>query len=130
MTLEICERITIQELITGLSHLSFDEVTHDKLIEIFPNSYVEFVNDINAGMGFRENDSKDISIDDYVFTVRRVLTEEGCGSGFKVNDSIFLSNYVEVWLKPDSIGSNDIQAEGTIKRQDKSFYLEVNYTVD
>ena len=130
MTLQIGERIKIAEFIEKLSTLTFDEVTHDKVVELFPNSYVEGVNELNAGQGFRTNDLKDMYIDDYVFTIHRVTDEEGLDSGFKLNDTICLSDYVEVWLVCDNIGSNDIQASGKIKKQANHYYLDVEYSVD
>lgn len=122
-TLQVGERITIAELIEKLSKLQFNEITEDKLKEVFTGHDIQMVNEVRE-------DLKDIGIDDYVFTVGCYSDDEGCFSGFKLNETIRLSSNVEVWLPSDNNGSNDIQADGTIKQQDNLFYLDVNYSVD
>ena len=123
MTKLIGERITIREFYDGLSTITFDEVTEDRLKELFPNAHVEFVNEI------RDNNLKDISIDDYTFTIERITDKEQCPYYFTLNNSMRLGTDVEVWLPTDHIGSMDIQANGTIHFGD-DFYMTIQYDID
>ena len=122
-TLQVGERIAIAELIEKLSKLQFNEITEDKLKEVFTGHNIQMVNEVRE-------DLKEIGIDDYVFTVGSYSEDEGCFSGFKLNETIQLSSNVEVWLPSDNNGGNDIQADGTIKQQDNLFYLDVIYSVN
>lgn len=122
-TLQVGERITIAELIEKLKTVQFNEITEDKLKELFTGHDIQQVNEVGE-------DLKDIGIDDYVFTVGCYSEDEGCFSGFVLNETVRLSSNVEVWLPSDNNGSNDIQADGTIKQTDNLFYLDVNYSVD
>ena len=125
-TLQVGERITIAKLIEKLQTVEFNELTEKKYNELFVGHTLQGLNEVRE-------DCKDLLIDDYVFTIHKIslYDEDECnGSGIRINNSIFLSNYVEVWLPSDNNGSNDIQASGTIKRCDNLFYLDVNYSVD
>ena len=123
-TLQVVERITISKLIEKLKTVQFNELTEEKYNELFVGHTLQGLNEVRE-------DYKDLLIDDYVFTIHKISLYDECnGNGFRINNSIFLSNYVEVWLQSDNNGSNDIQAEGTIKRVDNLFYLDVNYSVD
>ena len=124
MTLQIGERITISKLIEKLKTVQFNELTYEKYQELFTGHTLQGLNEVRE-------DYKDLFIDDYIFTIHKISLYDECNdNGFRVNNSIFLSNYVEVWLQSDNNGSNDIQAEGTIKQADNLFYLDVNYSVD
>ena len=124
MTLQVGERITIAKLIEKLQTVEFNELTYEKYQELFTGHNLQGLQDVKFGL-------KDLLIDDYVFTIHKISLYDECnGNGFRINNSIFLSNYVEVWLHSDNNGSNDIQAEGTIKQVDNLFYLDVNYSVD
>ena len=125
-TLQVGERITIAKLIEKLQTVEFNELTEEKYNELFVGHTLQGLNEVRE-------DCKDLLIDDYVFTIHKIslYDEDECnGSGFRINNSIFLSNYVEVWLPSDNNGSNDIQASGKIKRSDNLFYLDVEYSVD
>ena len=122
--LQIGERITITKLIEKLQTVQFDELTYEKYQELFKGYNLQGLQDIKFGL-------KDLFIDDYIFTVYQLSDEESMGvHGFKLNNTLGLSKDVEVWLPSDSNGSNDIQADGTIKQVGMSFYLLVNYSVD
>ena len=126
MTLQIGERITISKLIEKLKTVQFNELTYEKYQELFTGHTLQGLNEVRE-------DYKDLLIDDYVFTIHKIslYDDDECnGSGFRINNSIFLSSYVEVWLPSDNNGSNDIQADGTIKQVDNLFFLDVNYSVD
>ena len=124
MTLQIGERITISKLIEKLQTVQFDELTYEKCEELFINYNFQGLSDIKF-------DLKDLFIDDYVFSIYRLSDEEYMGlNGFNLNNTLGLSKDVEVWLPSDNNGSNDIQADGTIKQVDNLFYLKVSYTVD
>ena len=124
MTLQIGERITISKLIEKLQTVQFDELTYEKCEELFINYNFQGLSDIKF-------DLKDLFIDDYVFSIYRLSDEEYMGlNGFNLNNTLGLSKDVEVWLPSDNNGSNDIQADGTIKQVDNLFFLDVNYSVD
>ena len=123
-TLQIGERITIAKLIEKLQTVQFDELTYEKYQELFTGHNLQGLQDVKFGL-------KDLFIDDYIFTVYQLSDEESMGvHGFKLNNTLGLSKDVEVWLPSDNNGSNDIQADGTIKQVGMSFYLLVNYSVD
>ena len=125
-TLQVGERITIAKLIEKLQTVEFNELTEEKYNELFVGHTLQGLNEVRE-------DYKDLLIDDYVFTIHKIPLhgdDECNGNGFRVNNSIFLSSYVEVWLPSDNNGSNDIQADGIIKQVDNLFYLKVTYTVD
>jgi hypothetical protein len=122
-TLQVGERITIAKLIEKLQTIQFNEITLEKVQELFVGHDIQQVNKVRE-------DLIDIGIDDYVFTVGTYSDDEGCLNGFKLNETIRLSKNVEVWLPSDNNGSNDIQADGTIKQVDNLFFLEVTYSVD
>ena len=124
-TLQVVERITISKLIEKLQTVEFDELTYEKYQELFTGHNLQGLQDVKFGL-------KDLLIDDYVFTIHKIsLYDDECnGNAFTVNSSMFVSSYVEVWLPSDNNGSNDIQADGTIKQVDNLFYLKVSYTVD
>ena len=71
MTLKIGDRITIQEFVDLLSTLSFDEVTFENMLKIFPNSQDREVTEV-------DDDIKDVEIDDYTFTISRKSPDELC----------------------------------------------------
>lgn len=122
MTLQIDERITVEELIKGLQTLSFDEVTKDNVSKVFPNNYLNYVNDI-------DEDTKDIDIDDYIFIVHRYKEDEGNVKGFIVNDTMCLSTIVEVYLPSESVNAF-IQADGEIfKGIDGRLRMEIKFLV-
>ena len=123
MTLQIGERITIAKLVKKLQTVEFNELTEEKYNELFVGHTLQ-------GLNIVRDNCKDLYIDDYVFTIHEYSEVEGCESTLKLNDTICLSDYVEVWLPCDNIGSNDIQASGKIKKQDNLFYLDVEYSVD
>lgn len=124
MTLQLGERIMIAKLIEKLQTVQFDELTYEKCKELFVDYNLQGLSDITFNL-------KDLFIDDYVFSIYGLSDEEYMGlSGFRINSTLGLVKYVEVWLPSDNNGSNDIQAEGIIKHQDSLFYLEVNYTID
>ena len=123
-TLKIGERITIAKLVEKLQTVQFDELTYEKYQELFIGHNLQGLQDVKFGL-------KDLFIDDYIFTVYQLTDKENMGiHGFNLNNTLGLSKDVEVYLPSDSIGSNDIQADGTIKQVDNSFYLDVNYSVD
>ena len=123
-TLQVGERITIAKLIEKLQTVQFDELTYEKYQELFIGHNLQGLQDVKFGL-------KDLSIDDYIFTVYQLSDEESMGGhGFSLNNTLGLSKDVEVWLPSDNKGSNDIQADGTIKQVDNLFFLEVTYTVD
>ena len=126
MTLKIGDRIKIQDFVDSLSTLTFDEVTFENILKVFPNSQGREVENI-------DDDIKDIEIDDYVFTISRKSPDEICLSGYNINDTIVLSKEVTVWLPNDSKGGLDIDGQGTILPEclngEKSFALRVEYTV-
>lgn len=124
-TLKIGERITISKLIEKLKAVQFNELTYEKYQELFTGHNLQGLQeDVKFGL-------KDLFIDDYVFTVYQLSDKESMGvHGFNLNNTLGLSKDVEVWLPSDSIGSNDIQADGTIKQIDNSFHLDVSYSVD
>ena len=123
-TLQIGERITIAKLIEKLQIVQFDELTYEKYQELFKGHNLQGLQDVKFGL-------KDLFIDDYVFTVYQLSEEESMGiHGFNLNNTLGLSKDVEVWLPSGNNGSNDIQADGTIKQVDNMFYLDVNYLVD
>ena len=124
MTLQVGERITISKLIEKLKTVQFNELTEEKYNELFVGHTLQGLNEVRE-------DYKDLLIDDYVFTVYQLSDEESMGvHGFNLNNTLGLSKDVEVWLPSDNNGSNDIQADGTIKQVDNLFYLKVSYTVD
>lgn len=124
MTLQLGERITIAKLIEKLQTVQFNELTYEKCQELFINYNLQGLSDITFNL-------KDLFIDDYVFSIYKLSDEEYMGlSGFRINNTLGLVKYVEVWLPSDNKGSNDIQAEGIIKHQNSLFYLEVTYTID
>ena len=123
-TLQVGERITVAKLIEKLQTVEFSELTEEKYNELFVGHTLQGLNEVRE-------DYKDLLIDDYVFTIHKISLYDECnGSGFRVNNSIFLSSYVEVWLPSDNNGSDDVQADGIIKQVDNLFYLKVVYTVD
>lgn len=123
-TLQVGERITIAELIEKLQTVQFDELTYEKYQELFKGHNLQGLQDVKFGL-------KDLFIDDYIFTVYQLSDEESMGvHGFNLNNTLGLSKDVEVYLPSDNNGSYDIQADGTIKQVDNSFYLNVNYSVD
>ena len=123
-TLQIGERITITKLIEKLQTVQFDELTYEKYQELFKGHNLQGLQDVKFGL-------KDLFIDDYIFTVYQLSDEESMGvHGFNLNRTLGLSKDVEVYLPSDNNGSNDIQADGTIKQVGMSFYLLVNYSVD
>ena len=123
-TLKIGERITMAKLVEKLQTVQFDELTYEKYQELFIGHNLQGLQDVRFGL-------KDLFIDDYIFTVYQLTDKENMGThGFNLNNTLGLSKDVEVYLPSDSIGSNDIQADGTIKQVDNSFHLDVNYTVD
>lgn len=123
MTLQIDERITVEELVKGLQTLSFDEVTEDSVTKVFPNNYLNYVTDI-------DEDTKDIDMDDYIFTVHRYKEDEGICTGFKVNDTTYLSTIVEVYLPCKDVNSF-VQADGEIfKGVDGRLRMEINFLTD
>ena len=123
-TLKIGERITIAKLVEKLQPVQFDELTYEKYQELFTGHNLQGLQAVKFGL-------KDLFIDDYIFTVYQLTDKENMGvHGFNLNNTLGLSKDVEVYLPSDSIGSNDIQADGTIKQVDNSFYLDVSYSVD
>lgn len=122
MTKLLGERITVAKLIEKLSKLSYDEITDENINNEFIGHNLQGLNVFDT--------MKDFLIDDYVFTIRRYSEDETMGSGFKVNDTVFLSSDVEVWLPCDNVGGNDIQATGTIKYENNEFYMKVIYYAD
>ena len=56
MTLKIGDRIKIQDFVDSLSTLTFDEVTFENILKVFPNSQGREVENI-------DDDIKDILID-------------------------------------------------------------------
>ena len=123
-TLKIGERITMAKLVEKLQTVQFDELTYEKYQELFIGHNLQGLQDVRFGL-------KDLFIDDYIFTVYQLTDKENMGThGFNLNNTLGLSKDVEVYLPSDSIGSNDIQADGTIKQVDNSFHLDVNYSVD
>lgn len=124
-TLQIGERITIAKLIEKLQTVQFNELTYEKCQELFIGHNLQGLQGKNL-FGL-----KDIFIDDYVFTIYQLSDGEDMGvHGFNLNNTLGLSKDVEVWLPSDINGSNDIQADGTIKQIDNLFFLEVTYSVD
>ena len=124
MTKTCGDRIVIAEFIRALQKVNFNELTEEKCKELFANHDFQWLNKF-------EDTSKDIAIDDYVFTVHLHTSDDevyNC-SGFKINDML-LSNYVEVWLPSDNEGSTDISGHGTIKCLDGIYYMSVEYCVD
>ena len=126
MTLKIGDRITIQEFVDLLSTLSFDEVTFENMLKVFPNYQEREVTEVDDGI-------KDVEIDDYTFTISRKSPDELCLSGYNINDTIVLSKEVTVWLPNNSVGGMDIDGQGTIIQEEyngkKVFAIEVKYVV-
>ena len=130
MTKSCGDRIFIGEFIKILEKVNFSELTEEKCKELFVNHDFQWLNKF-------DDTSKDIAIDDYVFTVHLMSDDEviskfyrnyNC-NGFRINDMV-LSNYVEVWLPSDNEGSVDISGHGTIKCLDGIYYMSVEYCVD
>ena len=126
MTLKIGDRIKIQEFVDLLSTLSFDEVTFENMLKVFPNSQDKEVTEVDDGI-------KDVEIDDYIFTISRKSPDEVCLSGYNINDTIVLDKEVVVWLPNNSIGGTDIDGHGTIIQDyynnKKIFAIKVEYTI-
>ena len=112
--------ITINDFVKALQTLSFDDVTEQTLSELLNKP---------VGVNNVEDYVKDIFIYDYVFTIVRSNEDETTYCRYRINDSILLSDYVEIWLQLDN-GGDEIQAEGTIKQdRDKSFYIEIKFNI-
>jgi hypothetical protein len=126
MTLKIGDRIKIQEFVDLLSTLSFDEVTFENMLKVFPNSQDREVTEVDDGI-------KDVEIDDYVFTISRKSPNEVCLSDYNINDTIVLDKEVVVWLPNNSKGGTDIDGHGTIIQDyynnKKVFAIKVDYTI-
>lgn len=126
MTLKIGDRIKIQEFVDLLSTLSFDEVTFENMLKVFPNSQDREVTEVDDGI-------KDVEIDDYVFTISRKSPDEVCLSDYNINDTIVLDKEVVVWLPNNSEGGTDIDGHGTIIQDyynnKKVFAIKVDYTI-
>ena len=121
MTKPIGDRIEIDELISILEDLTYEEVTEKKLLdEYFVRA--DIVEDDIIPM-------KDIHVDDYIFTIRPI--EEGVtySSGIKVNKSIVLLDTVNVYLPYGTNGENDLLAEGKIVERSNRTCLVVTYEV-
>lgn len=117
-------RISISEFIKILEKVNFSELTEEKCKELFANYNFQWLNKF-------DDTSKDIAIDDYVFTVHLHTSDDevyNC-SGFRINDMI-LSSDVEVWLPSDNCGGTDIQGSGTIKCRSNIYYMVVNYVIN
>lgn len=126
MTLKIGDRIKIQKFVDLLSTLSFDEVTFENILKVFPNSQGREVTEV-------DDEIKDVEIDDYVFTISRKSPDEICLSGYNINETIVLDKNVTVWLPNNSEGGTDIDGQGTIIQEyynnKKIFAIKVEYTL-
>ena len=118
MTLQIDDRIIIDELVKGLQALNFDEVTEDNINKVFPDKYLNCVTVI-------DDDTKDIDMDDYIFTIHRYTEDEGICSSFKVNDTICLSTVVEVYLPTKDV-NGFVMADGEIFKVHGNNHLRMN----
>lgn len=127
----ITNRITMQELVDALNTMTYEEVTEENLRKALPLANIDFVNEVNSSL--REG-MKDISIDDYIFTIHRDshnYPKEWILIGYPPTKSYLLSDYVEIWLT-DSTGDevHDFQAEGYITNCKGNLVLKVKFTVD
>ena len=124
MTLQIDERITVDDLVKGLSTLNFDEVTEDNINKVFPNRDLNCVTVI-------DDDTKDIDIDDYIFTVHRYSEDEGNVTGFVINNTMCLSTVVEVYLPCNDVNAFT-RADGEIFKVFGSNHLrmEIKFCTD
>ena len=89
MTKSCGDRIFIGEFIKILEKVNFNELTEEKCKELFVNHDFQWLNKF-------DDTSKDIAIDDYVFTVHLMSDDEviskfyrnyNC-NGFRINDMV------------------------------------------
>ena len=132
MTKNIADRITIQEFINALNTLTFEEVTKENLEKALPQADVDFVNEVEKELDWN---MKDISIDDYIFTIvgGHDYSKEDILIGIPPQKPYVLSEYVEVYLPMKESRNNthgsELQAEGHIEKNsiDKTFWLKIEF---
>lgn len=118
----IFDRININDLITGLSTLSYDEVDFETLIKMFPNADWQDFYSIAEPV-----EMKGFSVDDYNFKLYRVDDSISCGSSvYILNSTTILDKDVEVWV---CNGDSEAEFSGTIKHDGSNYYLSVEFEV-
>ena len=123
MTKGITNRIKMQELVDILEPCSFDEITYDRCKELFKAYNLQGLQDVEDGL-------KDLFLDDYTFTLYKISDEEGREStprGFRINDTIGISSYVEVYIPLQEDDTRiEILAEGNIEKHNANSELWLN----
>lgn len=112
------ERIHIDHFMSTLSTFTFDMLRHSDFSKIFPESEIQ-----NKEM---YDDTIELTIDDYVFTINRILPDESTGSVYRLNDSVSVSKIATVWLSEDDV---DFECTGTIKYDNDAYYMTVELDV-
>ena len=125
MTLEIGDRVKIQNFIEKLSTLPFDEVKTDRIMLLFPYSQNIEVEDEDI-----DGNMKTIEIDDYIFSISSKLPEETCLNGFNINETIVLDKEVSVFVENTNNVNDDIDALGTIIKEGNKYYMHVEFDID
>ena len=130
MTKGITNRIKMQELVNALNTMTFEEVTEESLKKALPNADIDFVNEIDSDL---RSGIKDISIDDYIFTISQIRDKSHVPSNYvHLNkDDMYLTDYVEIWFT-DSTGDeiHEFQGEGYIEKHNGNLELKVIMYVD
>ena len=113
--------VDVAQFVKELEKLSFDEVTTEKLQELYPieNPKVDDLSEV-------EN-LKDIYFDNVAFTVYRRNNAEGVYSGIALNNTLVIGKLVEVWIRNDK--GEEWQEDAEICYSNKSFAPTLRVTV-
>jgi hypothetical protein len=122
MTVKVNTNLTVQEFIEKLSTLTFDEVTTEQIQILFPNHKGIEVEDDDI-----DGNMKNITIDDYTFSISSKLPEETSISDININSTIALDKEVSMWMKDAENENGDIDALGTIIKEGNEYYMHVEF---
>lgn len=120
-TLTNGKRIKIDTFLNKLSTFTFDMLLHTDFQKAFSTSKV-------LEKTIVSKNEITVEIDDYVFHIFRVSTDECAGvSTFKLNDTVAVGKEISVWLSEDT---HDFECLGTIVYKDEKYSLVVSIEVE
>ena len=120
-TLTNGKRIKIDTFLNKLTTFTFDMLLHTDFQKVFPTASVLEKTIIS-------DDEITIEIDDYIFSILRVNSDECAGvSVFKLNDTVAVAKEISVWLSEDIC---DFECMGTIVHANGKYSLVVTIEVE